>query len=320
MDDKSTTKQLKQKIAELESELEELRQTKHIFDSIMENAPALISAKDTKGTIILTNQRFELLAGPEPDEYLGKNVYELFPKEIADELWKNDCIARESDSPIEVEETVEHADGSMHTYFTVKFPLKYDSDIFATCAFSIDITNLKRAREERNRDSLTGLYNRRLFEKSIIDEQKRASRNNVYLAFLMLDLDHFKELNDEYGHLYGDKVLKALAKLLRERFRRQGDYVFRIGGEEFAALLTCQSPLEAIALAESLQKDVLKLEFEHPGNEGLGRISTSIGLKIVSPSEPIDFSEIYKQADQALYQAKSEGRNRTVCADLWNKE
>ncbi|WP_196137126.1 sensor domain-containing diguanylate cyclase [Aliikangiella sp. G2MR2-5] len=318
MSDKSKIEKLKTRIAELEKELNGLRSTEKIFNAIMDNAPALISAKDTQGNIILTNQQFGSLAGPAPEDYIGKNVYDLFPKEIADELWKNDCLARDSNSSIEAEENVEHKDGSMHTYFTVKFPLKRDEDIFATCAFSIDITNLKRAQEERDRDSLTGLYNRRLFYKSIIDEQKRASRSNAYLALLMLDLDHFKELNDNLGHLYGDEVLVALAKLLHTRFRRLGDYVFRIGGEEFVALLTCQNAEEAVAIAESIRTDVLDLDYVHPNNEGTGKLSISIGLKIVAPNEPIDHEEIFRQADQALYQAKTHGRNQVVSASLWD--
>ncbi|MBF0369066.1 MAG: PAS domain S-box protein [Magnetococcales bacterium] len=110
--------------------------------SILDYAPALISTKDLEGTITLVNPRFSVLAGPSPEDFIGKNVYDLFPHDIADALWKNDLAAREG--PVEVEEVVGHKDGTLHTYLTTKFPLTDESGaLFGTCAISTDITDRK---------------------------------------------------------------------------------------------------------------------------------------------------------------------------------
>jgi PAS domain S-box-containing protein len=119
------------------------------LQAILDHSPALISIKDLEGNVILVNRNFEVLDGPSPEEFLGKNVYELFPKDVADELWKNDLAAVEAGEPIEAEEVVKHKDGSSHTYLTVKFPLYGDTGrAFGTCAISTDITERKRLEQQ----------------------------------------------------------------------------------------------------------------------------------------------------------------------------
>jgi PAS domain S-box-containing protein len=112
----------------------------------MDYAPMLISAKDLEGNLIMVNKKFEVLDGPSPEEFIGKNVFDLFPKKIAEELWRNDRLVVKTDRPVEAEEKVYHKDGTLHKYNTIKFPL-YDSDgkTFAVCAISPDITERKLA-------------------------------------------------------------------------------------------------------------------------------------------------------------------------------
>ncbi len=153
MAEKPSYEEMKQRVNALEKELTEgklaeksLLESKTLLKAIMDNAPALVSAKDLKGNVIMTNRRFEVLDGPSPEEFIGKNVYDLFPFEIADALWKNDLAAIEADAPVESEEVVAHKDGEMHTYHTVKFPLYGVEDkAFGTCAISVDITERKQA-------------------------------------------------------------------------------------------------------------------------------------------------------------------------------
>jgi len=160
MAEKPIYEEMKQQVNALEKELTErklaaksLLESEALLKAIMDNAPALISAKDLKGNVIMTNRRFEVLDGPSPEEFIGKNVYDLFPFEIADALWKNDLAAIEADAPVESEEVVAHKDGEMHTYHTVKFPLPGVKDkASGTCAISVDITDRKSAEETLQRE------------------------------------------------------------------------------------------------------------------------------------------------------------------------
>jgi len=126
-----------------------LRKSEARLQAILDHSPALISIKDLQGNIILVNRNFDILEGPSLEEYIGKNVYDLFPADVADALWKNDLAALEAGHPIEVEEVIAHKDGLMHTYLTVKFPLYGgDQKAFGICAISTDITERKRVEEE----------------------------------------------------------------------------------------------------------------------------------------------------------------------------
>ena len=308
-----TVDQLRQEIRQLKQQLEELTNAKHMMDAIMELAPALISAKDLNGNVILTNQQFNVLDGPDPDEYIGRNIYDLFPHEIANELWENDCEVLLTKRPIESEEQVYHKDHTLHTYYTVKFPLhKENGEAFAIGAFSLDITSLKQAQEDSVRDALTGLYNRRHFQERMQKEYTRACRNEQDFVFLIIDIDHFKEFNDTYGHEMGDQSLLSVAKVIQENFNRISDFLFRLGGEEFGCMYNSQDEQSGYRIAEQLRENVENLAIEHRGGGASNHLTVSIGGTLIKPDQRLDYQDIFGQADNALYQAKSKGRNR-VC-------
>lgn len=122
----------------------QLMEKQLILDAILDNTPVLISIKDSTGKVLMVSRNFSKLKGPSPEEFVGKNIYDLFPFEVADALWKNDQKAFYSQSPIEAEEVVQHSDDSWHTYLTCKFPLYSPSgELFGVCAISTDITNRK---------------------------------------------------------------------------------------------------------------------------------------------------------------------------------
>ena len=115
------------------------------LQAILDNSSSLISMKDRVGNILLINNQFNVLDGPPSEDFIGKNVYDIFPKEVADELWKNDLAAMKSNAPIKVEEVVKHKNGEWHTYLTTKFPVRIgDDEPFGTCAISTDITDRKQ--------------------------------------------------------------------------------------------------------------------------------------------------------------------------------
>ncbi|MBM7063232.1 diguanylate cyclase [Pseudomonas sp. UL073] len=158
-------------------------------------------------------------------------------------------------------------------------------------------------------DGLTGLYNRRYFDRQLLSEWRRLSRTAQPMALLMLDIDHFKAYNDALGHLAGDDALRRVAKVLQGCMQREGDAACRYGGEEFALILTDTDLEGAEHVAARVLQLVAELGLEHPGSP-LGRLSLSIGLTATTPSAEQKPKLLIERSDQALYRAKHEGRNR----------
>lgn len=158
-------------------------------------------------------------------------------------------------------------------------------------------------------DGLTGLFNRAYWELRAREEIARSRRNYTPLALVLLDVDHFKRINDTYGHAQGDLVLQQLARLL-QRNLRETELLGRYGGEEFAIILPGSSKQEAHKTAERLRELVTQLEFGDPAGHSL---HCSISLGVAAFADGLgDFSSWVKAADKALYQAKRQGRNQTV--------
>jgi diguanylate cyclase (GGDEF)-like protein len=157
-------------------------------------------------------------------------------------------------------------------------------------------------------DGLTGIANRRHFEERYKDEWRRAMREEIPLAVIMIDIDYFKKYNDFYGHIGGDDCLRRVAQTLSRTISRAGDLVARCGGEEFAVLLPNTDNVGAIVVAEALRSAVNQLELEHYGSPSR-LISISLGVAASFPRQGGDSDELLKRADQALYQAKAAGRN-----------
>ncbi len=155
------------------------------------------------------------------------------------------------------------------------------------------------------KDGLTEIYNKRYFLESLDREMSRAQRYDRELSILLFDLDHFKEVNDTYGHLAGDYVLQALARLVSTRARREEIFA-RYGGEEFVILLPETSQKGAMKLAEQLRTRVASHTFVFEGEEIL--ITVSIGVSTMG-NEAITPTEFIKRTDVHMYRAKSDGRN-----------
>jgi diguanylate cyclase (GGDEF)-like protein len=164
-------------------------------------------------------------------------------------------------------------------------------------------------------DPLTQVGNRRCFDQLLYAEASRHRREGASMALLLLDLDHFKAYNDCYGHPAGDRCLIAVAALLKDLFRRSGDQVCRIGGEEFAVILPGTNKKEAECLAGRIVAATVELNLEHRDNPPIGRVSVSVGVSSGRPSESLTGSWLLQAADQALYRCKGElGRNTMACA------
>lgn len=162
-------------------------------------------------------------------------------------------------------------------------------------------------------DALTGLLNRRAFEAQAEQAISRARRDGTSLAALMLDLDHFKRINDQYGHPAGDAVIKFTADVLSASVR-DTDLVARVGGEEFMVLLPGTSPQAALEVAEKIRQRVMHTPQAVNATEHVDS-SVSVGVACFAPGKMCSFENLYAQADRALYEAKRLGRNRVVQSD-----
>lgn len=175
---------------------------------------------------------------------------------------------------------------------------------------------LKRYKDILKRDSridgLTRIPNRRRFDEAYVEERDRARRTKTPLAVLMIDLDRFKLYNDAYGHLQGDDVLRLVAQTLYHALHRPGDLVARWGGEEFVVLLP-QTDLEgAVTVAERLRKAVWELEIPHESSPVAKVLTVSIGVAASKAGQPWSYDMLLQWADEAVYRAKAEGRNKVV--------
>jgi diguanylate cyclase (GGDEF)-like protein/PAS domain S-box-containing protein len=175
-----------------------------------------------------------------------------------------------------------------------------------------DVTEQKqleeRLRELAMQDELTGLYNRRHFVELAEAEVARARRTGTPLSLAMLDIDHFKAVNDVFGHPVGDQALRELARAMRETLRTS-DVPARIGGEEFVVLLTDTALEGAVAVTERLRERVGRAEVK-AGPDRVARFTVSGGVAELALGERLD--GLLARADEALYRAKEEGRNRTI--------
>lgn len=169
-------------------------------------------------------------------------------------------------------------------------------------------------RVQAQHDSLTGLLNRRMFDEMAEAWFAQTLRLGVPFSLALFDIDHFKRLNDSFGHQAGDKVLREIAACVQHELSRQGDRVFRIGGEEFAVLASAANEEQLRTLMEKIRKSVEDLHLLHP--DGAGAVVTvSVGGLLVRGCCDITFADAFRKSDEALYYAKAQGRNRWVLAD-----
>ncbi|HET7465757.1 MAG TPA: GGDEF domain-containing protein [Candidatus Dormibacteraeota bacterium] len=204
--------------------------------------------------------------------------------------------------------------GAMELYLPKPRELREDQiellqGVAAQAAMAISHAQLFHAQEENAlTDELTKLPNRRYMAQRFLQEMQRARRHHKGLAFLMLDIDHFKQINDTYGHLHGDAVLSELAHILNAA-KRESDVAARYGGEEFGLILNETGETGAMTLAERIREKVETATF--PG--GL-KLTVSIG--VATTDDEALFTSLIEKADQALYAAKQAGRNTVRIADM----
>jgi diguanylate cyclase len=178
-----------------------------------------------------------------------------------------------------------------------------------------EISNLQHSleaiRAESLTDPLTGLGNRKYFDRSIDIAVRNALANGESLSLLMFDIDHFKSFNDSYGHLTGDQVLRLVGMSLKQTIKGQ-DITARYGGEEFAVVLPNTAMRQALTVADHIRRAVMSKELKKKSTgEILGRVTISVGVSMLKPGDDTD--SLIERADACLYAAKRNGRNRVIC-------
>ncbi|MEW9798020.1 GGDEF domain-containing protein [Alteromonas sp. CYL-A6] len=186
--------------------------------------------------------------------------------------------------------------------------------ITVSFAFLIALKKEMQLRLNAITDHLTGMLNRKTLDTLAEKTINQAARNNEHVAFIAIDIDHFKKINDNYGHDVGDAVIKKVSEAIKEE-TRDSDALFRLGGEEFLLLATLKQKEEASDLAERVRNNVFTRTFQVNSDE-MSNISVSVGFATISGSA-ISWKEALKQADQALYKAKEKGRNQVI---RWTQE
>lgn len=197
---------------------------------------------------------------------------------------------------------------------------KENGDVDSLVGFMFDISERKKQEQQLEilqrqleefsyKDGLTGIANRRLFDEFFAREWQSAIRLQQPLSILLIDLDYFKQYNDQHGHLQGDQCLREIAQLLTTCCSRPRDLVSRFGGEEFAIVLPETDETAAIQIAESLLQALNNAKLPHCASTISDYVSCSIGVKTIIPTEQQDRVGFLSEVDQNLYHAKQNGRN-----------
>lgn len=198
-------------------------------------------------------------------------------------------------------------------------------EVEALVGFMFDISERKRTEQQllalqkeleelSYRDGLTGVANRRRFDVAIEAEWGNAQRNGQPLSLLIMDIDHFKQFNDHYGHLEGDACLKRVGWILHGVATRTGDLLARFGGEEFVLLLPQTDEAAAQQLAQRCRQLVLDACIPHASSPHAGMLTISIGTATIVPAQDDELLHFVERADKCLYRAKQDGRNSVVAA------
>ena len=169
--------------------------------------------------------------------------------------------------------------------------------------------------ELAERDGMTGLYNRRIFDDYMERLWRQSRRERLGVAIIFVDIDFFKPYNDLYGHQAGDDCLKRVAKCIARGAKRPFDFAARYGGEEFVLVLYGPPDEYARSVPEQIRRAVLELEIPHAGSQAEKHVTVSVGFSLASPETSRSLVGAIQTADEALYQAKREGRNRVVFKD-----
>lgn len=270
------------------------------------------SKTDLHGTITYVSQAFCDISGYSKEELLGQNHsivrHADMPAEIYEVLWET----IQSGQVWKGEIKNRRKNGGYYWVAATISPERNDrGELIGYTAIRHDITDKKRIEELSITDELTGLYNRRYYNEVFDVQFNQRKRDHLPFLFVLIDVDFFKRYNDNYGHQMGDIALQSVSKALKEAFQRNADFVFRLGGEEFGAILHVDG--EVAAVLDYIHEAVAALKIPHEVSAVNDNLTVSVGACLIENYlNEVDEKLIYKLADQALYRSKETGRNRST--------
>lgn len=296
----------------------QVQEQKQLLDTVLDNIDAYVYMKDRDRRYLYANPSTAVLLGCDRESLIGKLDSDLMPQEVADRFDAMDRQVLDGGKKVSGEETFTPPGEETRYYWSTKIPLVRNGEVEAYVGISSDITEVIRLKERFKMlsitDHLTGLSNRRYFQERGKVEFQRSKRYKQPLSLMMLDIDHFKKVNDGYGHAAGDEVLVRLAGILAEDLR-EVDLLGRLGGEEFGVLLPNTGVREAFTLAERIRKAVAEKTVEIA--DGAIRLSFTISIGVAEMTDDMaSLDQLISKADEALYEAKKTGRNRVICQPI----
>ncbi len=282
-----------------------------LLSRAVENSPATVVITDPEGTIEYVNKKFTAVTGYSLEEAIGQNPRILKsgrqPKEFYKQLWETILAGNEWHG----EMYNKKKDGEIFLEQVSISPIRDEHGAISNfVAVKEDITDKRKSEEviwrQANFDELTGLPNRSMFRERMKQEIKKANRAGLPIALMFIDLDHFKEVNDTLGHDMGDLLLIEAAQRITDCVRTT-DIVARLGGDEFTVLL---AELDEVGSVERIANCITqKIAAPFRLKEEVGYVSASIGITLF-PNDADTIEGLFKNADQAMYVAKNQGRNR----------
>jgi diguanylate cyclase (GGDEF)-like protein/PAS domain S-box-containing protein len=259
----------------------------------------------------------------EPDDLVGRFPEELYHEEDIGQVIQSFENVKQHGSEELVSYRFKRGTGEYIWLETTSIAMKDESNdrMKEIVCVTRDITERKQIEEELRKandrlselsslDGLTGIANRRSFDEILDKEWNRAMRLGQPLAMIMFDIDHFKLYNDTYGHQQGDECIKLVASTARSVLRRPTDFVARYGGEEFAVILPDTDAMGAQRIGEMIRKAIQVLALPHAASLVTPVVTVSVGVAACLPSGDLSQLQLVMSADEALYKAKQEGRNR----------
>jgi len=305
--------QVTQRTRELDDERGGAVAARLFVESLLEAVPNPLWWKGIDGLYRGYNRAFREMHAIGPSDWLGRSMFETIDTAFATESAVADTRALAGDERVQFEGRLIMADGQPHDVVVNKVAWHSGHDQpEGVIGVMLDITERKRMEAELRRlattDALTGIFNRRHFMAAAATEVGREHRHHRPLSLLMLDIDHFKRINDSHGHPVGDEAIKAMAAACNHIIRPM-DAVGRLGGEEFAVLLPETALAEAELVAERIRAAVAGIRIAAAGGEV--RFTTSVGVTQLRPGDG-SAEAMLSRADALLYAAKNAGRNRVV--------
>ena len=280
------------------------------IEQLVDTIPSPVFFKDESGRYLGCNAAFEDYLGQTRDQIIGRSVYDIAPKDLADRYFAADEALFRQGGKQTYEASIAYADGTRHDVVFNKATFNNArGELGGLVCVMLDISERKRMEQavwhEANYDALTGLPNRRLFHDRLREEVKRSQRGGGRFAQLFIDLDRFKEVNDTLGHDLGDKLLVEAAARISKSVRTS-DTVSRLGGDEFVVIAPCIADKNAAGAIAQHIIEQMQLPFDLDGK--LAYVSASIGIAFY-PDDSTEMDTLLGYADQAMYAAKAQGRN-----------